>query len=94
MLKLLIVLPMLLIGVALLGAGALVFLPLLAVLPVVLAAGAILFAFVFAMGIFAPAVAKVPKYTLPPATAGDADAHAVPPVSADHRCAPVFASRA
>ncbi len=55
MLKLLIVLPMLVIGMALLGASALVFLPLLAVLPIVLAIGAVMFAFVFAMGIFAVA---------------------------------------
>jgi hypothetical protein len=53
MLKLLIVLPMLLLGMALLGAGALVFLPLIAVFPIVLAMGAVMFAFVFAMGIFA-----------------------------------------
>jgi len=53
MLKLLIVLPMVLIGMALLGVGALVFVPLLAVLPVVLAVGAVMFAFVFAMGLFA-----------------------------------------
>lgn len=53
MLKLLIVMPMVLIGMALLGVGALVFLPLLAVLPIVLVFGAVMFAFVFAMGIFA-----------------------------------------
>jgi hypothetical protein len=53
MLKLLIVLPMLLLGMALLGAGALVFLPLIAVFPIVLAMGAVMFAFVFAMGIVA-----------------------------------------
>ena len=50
MLKLLIVLPMLVIGMALLGASALVFLPLLALLPIVLAIGAVMFAFVFAHG--------------------------------------------
>ena len=53
MLKLLIVSPALLTGMALLGAGALLFLPLLAVLPIVLAVGAVMFACVFAMGIFA-----------------------------------------
>jgi hypothetical protein len=53
MLKLFIVLPMLVIGMALLGAGALVFLPLLAVFPIVLAFGALMFAFVFALGMFA-----------------------------------------
>jgi hypothetical protein len=51
MLKLLIVLPMLVIGAALLGAGALALLPLLALLPVLLAAGAVVFAFVFAIGL-------------------------------------------
>ena len=51
MLKLLIVLPMMLVGMALLGAGALMFLPLLAMLPVVLAIGMAMFAFVFAIGI-------------------------------------------
>ena len=53
MLKLLIALPMVLVGMALLGTGALLFVPLLAVLPVVLAVGAVMFAFVFAIGIFA-----------------------------------------
>lgn len=53
MLKLLIVLPMVLVGMMLLGVGALVFVPLLAVLPVILAVGAVMFAFMFAMGIFA-----------------------------------------
>ena len=53
MFKLLIVLPMLLIGMTLLGAGALLFLPLLAVFPTMLAVGAVMFAFVFAMSIFA-----------------------------------------
>jgi hypothetical protein len=49
MLKLLIVLPMVFVGMMLLGAGALVFVPLLALLPVLLAVGAIVFVF----GLFA-----------------------------------------
>ena len=53
MLKLLIVLPMLVVGMALLGTGALLFVPLLAMLPVLLAAGAALFALVFVVGLFA-----------------------------------------
>lgn len=51
MLKLLLVMPMLLVGVVLLAAGSLAFLPLLALLPVVLAAGVAVFAFVFALGL-------------------------------------------
>ncbi len=53
MLKLLIVLPMVLVGMALLGAGALAFLPLLAIVPMVLAAGAVLFALGVVVGLFA-----------------------------------------
>ena len=48
MLKLLIVLPMVFVGMLLLGAGTLVFVPLLALLPVLLAVGAL----VFVIGIF------------------------------------------
>jgi hypothetical protein len=53
MLKLLIVLPMVLVGMMLLGAGALIFVPLLAMLPVLLAAGAAIFALVFVIGLLA-----------------------------------------
>jgi hypothetical protein len=45
MLRLLIVLPMVFVGMLLLGVGTLVFVPLLALLPVLLAVGAVVFAF-------------------------------------------------